>query len=342
MLNENKILYSLDDVAIQPATFSMIKHRYECNPFDEKDFLPIFTAPMPSVVNEDNFHKFLDSKIYPIIPRTTDYDKRIELLKHSQWVAFSLEEAKEFSLEEHRDYFTEIILSAENNTVKLLIDIANGNMTEVCDTVQRLKTFYFDKCVVMVGNVANPMTFNMLAATGANYIRVSVGSGAACSTATTTGIFYPLASLINECKKCKNQYGLSTKIVADGGVYKYRDAFKCLALGADYVMMGKRLCACEDSAGKTVTMNDGITPAKFYYGMASDYGMKLLGKDRQRHPEGIETYININGTISSFADEFKSYLQSAMSYCACYTLENFKNDVTVNIISQNASKRFTP
>jgi len=332
MLVKNKVLYSLDDVAIMPCQCSTVKHRNECNPYDEYGNLPIFTSPMPSVVDESNYTTFIRNKITPIIPRTVSYEKRLDYIGKGIWTAVSLNEAEEL-------FNGKLKLTSLNNPKKILIDIANGNMQRLYNLVVHTKQKYSLNVELMVGNVANPDTYMMLCQAGADYVRVSVGSGAACSTAKMTGVFYPLASLIDECANTKIGFFTPAKIVADGGIYEYRDAIKCLALGADYVMMGKRLCACEDSAAQLQSSDDTFGYKKLYFGMASSEGMKQLGKRGQ--PEGTSMLIDVNGTIKSFAEEFKGYLQSAMSYCGTTKLSHFTNSTTVHVISQNASKRFT-
>ena len=68
MLNTKEVLYSLDDVAIQPASESFIEHRGECNTLID-GFLPIFTSPMPNVVDENTLDLYINAKINPVIPR---------------------------------------------------------------------------------------------------------------------------------------------------------------------------------------------------------------------------------------------------------------------------------
>ena len=54
-LTDNPLKYSYNDIMVKPAILSTIEHRAECNPFDENGMLPLFTAPMDSVVNKNNF-----------------------------------------------------------------------------------------------------------------------------------------------------------------------------------------------------------------------------------------------------------------------------------------------
>ena len=171
MLNK-EVLYSLDDVAIQPSSRSDIDHRSECNVYID-GFLPIFTSPMPNVVDKDTFKTYLDAKINPILPRNTG--TLLEKLKlaatYDMFAAYSMEEAEVISKTNE--------MRMPCKSPKVLIDIANGNMKKLFDLVTIIKTKY-PNMILMVGNVANPETYRNLSDCGADYVRVSVGTGSAC------------------------------------------------------------------------------------------------------------------------------------------------------------------
>ena len=217
-------------------------------------------------------------------------------------------------------------------------------MKRLYDMSKTAKEFYGDRLKLMVGNVANPETFRKFCEIGVDYVRCSVGSGCACITSTCLGILYPMASLIDDCYQIKENNGYNTKIVADGGLSSYRRMIKALALGADYVMLGSTLNKLEDSAGevivKTELNENGTYQQKYkeYYGMASEKGMKMLGKTGT--PEGKIIYNKCNGTIESFTNEFTDYLRSAMSYCNIRDIEYFVGGPELNILSENASNQF--
>lgn len=325
--------YSLNDVSIVQAPVSDIEHRSECNPYDINGMLPIFTAPMPCVVDRNTIDKYKNAKINPILPRSEDYDYRVEsLLKGDYFVAFSLDEFIKITMK------SDVI---ENNdvNVKILIDIANGNMSKLHDAIKFAKNRFGDKIIIMSGNVASPESYVALSKAGCDYVRCSVGSGTGCNTTTYTGIYYPMASLLNLCYANKKLYGLKSKIIADGGLSEYRDCFKCFALGADYVMMGSTFSKLSDSSAKTEIYNDKVV--KLYYGMASEYGQKMLGKEKLSASEGKVVYLTpVNKYISDYAKDFQNYLMSCMSYCGKSNFLDFVGNVNLIVVSPNAYNQF--
>ena len=104
------IKLTYDDVMVVPETVTNIASRSECNPYDEYGMLPIFTAPMSTVVDSYNIDDFLDAKINVVLPRTVDYDVRLDFIEPSfeNWwerpfVAMSMTEAREFFIDENND-----------------------------------------------------------------------------------------------------------------------------------------------------------------------------------------------------------------------------------------------
>ena len=88
--------YGLNDICLVPARISDIEHREQCNPYNADNMLPLFTAPMSSVINESNYQIFMDNKINTIIPRSVDLSTRYELMSKT-FVALSLSEFETFS-----------------------------------------------------------------------------------------------------------------------------------------------------------------------------------------------------------------------------------------------------
>ena len=243
---KTSVKYSYNDVMVEPAILSTIEHRAECNPYDENGMLPLFTAPMDSVVNKKNFEMFEKNGIIPILPRTENLVDRLFYACHNKWAAFSLQEFEE-------EFTNGKYITADN--IKALIDIANGHVARLYELVRKAKSIYGDKIQVMVGNIANPETYRVCVESQVDYVRCTIGTGQGCITCSNTAIGYPIASLINEIYEIKQEYiekGVDKnslpRIIADGGVRNYSDIIKALALGADYVMVGSVFARMLESA----------------------------------------------------------------------------------------------
>ena len=254
--------YSYNDLTIIPSIISDINSRSECNPFvdDINNLLPIFTAPMASVVNEDNLDVFIKNGITPIIPRNIDIGRRKYLINQNHWVALSLKEFEDLFINNAQD--RQVDSSAH---YFICVDIANGHMHSLytsCIMAKQIPKKLGYELTIMTGNIANPDTykwicnFNMQSKIRViDFIRVGIGGGSGCITTSNVSTHYPQASLIDECYNIKKQLLLEDedilpKIIADGGIRNYDHVIKALALGADYVMIGSLFAQCIESAGE--------------------------------------------------------------------------------------------
>jgi IMP dehydrogenase len=231
-------------------------------------------------------------------------------------------------------------------------------MFKLFETSKRIKEQFGDNKILMIGNIANPKTYEKYCEIGVDYIRVGIGGGSACTTSANVSIHYPMASLINECSDISKKYDKPTKIIADGGFRNFSDIIKALALGADYVMLGgifnKCLESCSDSYTKTdngefiekdyltakTLFESGDKVYKYYRGMSTKEVQKAWNKKTLKTGEGITKYNLVEYTTSGWVENFSDYLKSAMSYTGCRTLEEFIGDVEFIKISQNAFNRF--
>ena len=330
--------YGYNDISIVPAKISYINHRSEVNPYYDNNKLPIFTAPMSSIIMLDNINKY--SKINVVIPRSFSLKNRIECF-------LPLEYFTSFSISETEDLIRNKLVY--KNPINICIDVANGHMKNLYDLIGAFKYFY-PNSKIMTGNIANPETLKMAIKSGVDYIRIGIGSGAGCITSSNTAIHYPMVSLINDCYKYKKQWNLNIKLIADGGIRNYNDVIKALALGADYVMIGGLFAECMDS-NKDLYIQSNRNYVKAndedlqkedtqlyhkFYGMASKEGMNDLHL-KKHTAEGICKYIPIKyDSIDQWSENMADYLRSARSYCNVKALQNFIGTPRVTIISNNA------
>lgn len=346
----NNAKFDFHDILIEPAPMTQISSRGIINVYDHNGMLPLITAPMTSVVDNKSKLIFLKNKINVCMPRVVeaqDYS-----LDPCTFMSYSLSQFDNlFWLDGMK------MQIHHNDKMYALIDIANGHMKDVWKSVKMSKNLWGDKLVLMVGNIANVDTYQILSEAGADYIRCGIGNGNGCLTTQQTGIGFPMASLIDEIYKRKTKENLKAKIVADGGFRDYSDIIKALMLGADYVMVGSIFNKCLESAGVTTDMTSKVidqysveaekyvgTTWKLYkefYGMSTKRAQKEIQGEgvKLKTSEGVERTYEVEYTLAQWVDNFEHYLRSAMSYCNKLDI-NDKTQPKFNFITENAYNRF--
>lgn len=317
--------YCLKDLAIVPAVISNINSRSECNPFDKNNKYPLFCAPMSCVTDEKNYFTWESKGIYPILPRTVKYNDRIKFINMGKWVALSQKEFKELFVDNFYKY--------DNiNKYYICIDTANAHRKSLYDEINKAKRNALEnnyELVVMVGNIANPETYEWICKnSNVDYVRISIGTGKGCITTTQSAVHYPEASLLKSCVFYKNLFKNSApKIICDGGIRNYSDIIVALALGADYCMIGSLFASMDESCAKI----DELSYKKIYYGMSTKKAQILINNALKnpvkdfvpKTSEGTEKLLDSFGSVSTWLKNFDSYLRSAMSYTDCFTLDEF-------------------
>ena len=341
--------FDFDDLLIVPKASSKISHRDSVNLHDENGMLPLFAAPMDTVIEYKNYKLFRNNKIYPIIPRTS-----VEAV-NNEWKAIGLSDFKAIA-KYGNPYVTNYIL----------LDIANGHMHELLKLIKSVKSD--TDLILMVGNVAKPETYGLLSDAGVDYVRVGIGNGGGCLTTQQTGVGYPMASLISECYELSCKLKTPAKIVADGGMKNYSDIIKALALGADYVMLGSILNRALESAGHTYRANikhqgaetwtepgeivnqydedvkiafqNGAKFYKKFRGMSTKGAQRAMGSSQLKTSEGVTRMNPVEYTLEGWVENFRHYFSTAMSYTGSSNLTEFIGNVELIQITQSSFNRF--
>jgi GMP reductase len=340
--------FDWNDISIIQETLSTISSRSEIDILLKNGNLPIFTAPMDMVIDEDNIKYFTENKINVCLPRNIKYD-----------ITKSINHFYSYGLDEIID----IIEYNKPLPRKVLIDIANGHLTKLYNISKKIKEKFGDNIDLMVGNIANPDTYRKYCEIGVDYIRVNIGSGSACTTAANVGIFYPSASLVSECYEISKEFDNPTKIIVDGGFRNTSEIIKALALGGFSVMLGGIFNKCLESCSPNFVsikgtksdtstyeqitntealkcFNEGGVIYKYYRGMSTKEVQKVWERKELKTGEGITKYNKVEYTLSGWKENFTDYLRSAMSYSNSRCLEEFIGQAQWVRISQNAFNRF--
>lgn len=346
------IKYDFDNVFITPERITSIKSRYNNNivPYYNGK-LPLFTAPMDTVVDETNYQTFLNPGLNVCLPRTVSFEKAITIINPS---GVSLIENVFISVSLEK--FDELVRDKKlSNNLKILIDTANGHLISILESVKLAKSIW-PEIIIMAGNIANPFTILDYENAGIDYVRVGIGGGGGCLTATQTGVSYAMASLIKEASDIKKDNNLKIKIVADGGMRKYSDIVKALALGADYVMVGSLLNRTLESCGDNhikifgtyfkisnklteFLYKKGFEIFKKFRGMSTKEVQKRMGAKVLKTAEGIVRYQKVEYTLEKWIENFESYLRSNMSYTNSTNLNEFVGEVDFTINTSEVFER---
>lgn len=354
--------FDFDDILIKPSVTTGVTSRYI--DIELPHHLPLFTAPMDTVVDLNNSQVFLDRGINICLPRTIDEPKLFNEHLVLSKINWNLMDNSDFSeIVNYKDnMFPSIGLNGVLNDTfikacsNILIDVANGHMykiLEVCGEIKKINP----EIKIMVGNIANPETYKWYADSGlVDYIRVGIGNGGGCLTTKQSGVGYPMASLIHEIYKIKIEYPPNQKtpaIVADGGMKDYSDVVKALALGADYVMIGSIFNKCVESCAvnywrgikigpKTAKklFERGFTIKKHFRGMSTKGAQKAMGKTQIKTSEGVNRFRKVEYTLDGWVENFTHYLRNAMSYTGAKTLEEFIGRAEFCQVTTKAYDRF--
>lgn len=319
-----------------------------------RDILPIFISPMTTVVCEDNIEIFEKLGLNPIFPRIGDFVDRCAY-SEEHWVAFSLAEFERIVEEK---------VPNEHVQMYICIDMANGHMEKIYTLAKKAKKTY-NNITLMVGNIANPEMYRYCCDAHIEYVRVGIGGGSVCTTSAQTGIHASLPYIISEINKYKalidDRDRFTTRVIADGGIDTIDKAIKCIAMGYDYVMMGKAIAqsfqACGPIRTHITTYNGNdiyangnlfgvdenvvftgdakkVVLERLYYGMSSEHGQEDISGGANKNPEGIEKWVEVKYPISKFVKQFEDALKSSMSYVGVDELYQFRQSANCALMSR--------
>ncbi|MFN3981309.1 MAG: IMP dehydrogenase [Caldilinea sp.] len=217
----------------------------------------------------------------------------------------------------------------------LVLDIAHGHADHCIEMVQTLRR-NFPEAQIVAGNVATAEGARDLAEAGADAIKVGIGPGSICTTRIVTGFGVPQLTAIMDATRGLREAGLSTPVIADGGIKTSGDLVKALAAGASTVMIGSLFAGCDEAPGAPV-IRDG-QKVKVVRGMASlgaAIGRRAAERDGDESaeeqedwdkvvPEGVEAVVPYRGEVAEILHQLVGGLRSGLSYGGAHCIEELQ------------------
>jgi len=219
------------------------------------------------------------------------------------------------------------------------IDVANGYTEQFELFVKRMRTDY-PNLVIMAGTVVTPEMTEQILRSGADIVRIGIGSGSVCTTRKKTGVGYPQASAVIECADAA--HGLKGHVVSDGGCTMPGDVSKAFGAGADFVMLGGMFAGHEEGGGEVIYDKNGIVRHMKFHGMASAAAMTKYsgGVAEYRASEGKEVLVPYRGFVANTIQEILGGVRSTCTYVGAKTLKELPKRTTFIKVSQTHNTVF--
>ena len=215
----------------------------------------------------------------------------------------------------------------KNNVDTIVIDTAHGHSKSVMDMAKSIKKNYSNVDLI-IGNVATAEGVQALIDSGADAVKIGIGSGSSCTTRMIAGVGVPQLSSILNSYEVALKNGIP--IISDGGMRYSGDIAKSLAAGCNAVMLGSIFAGTDETPGEIILWEG--RSYKTYRGMGSISAMKSGSSDRYFQkgtknkklvPEGIEGMVPVKGSLSELVHQLLGGIRSSMGYCGAEDLKSF-------------------
>lgn len=239
-----------------------------------------------------------------------------------------------------RDYEERIPALVEAGADVLCIDSSEGFSEWQSDTIKWVRDRYGDTVKIGAGNVVDKEGFDFLAEAGADFIKIGIGGGSICITREQKGIGRGQASAVIEVAEARDEYfkknGIYIPICSDGGiVYDYHMTL-ALAMGADFIMLGRYFARFDESPTNKVNINGSYM--KEYWGEGSSRARNwqrydLGGDPRMKFEEGVDSYVPYAGSLHDNVCLSLSKVMSTMCNCGVLNIPDLQKNAKLTLVS---------
>ena len=239
-----------------------------------------------------------------------------------------------------RDYAERVPALVEAGVDVLCIDSSEGFSEWQKLTIDWIREHYGDTVKVGAGNVVDADGFRFLADCGADFIKVGIGGGSICITRETKGIGRGQATATIEVAKARDEYyketGIYVPICSDGGIVHDYHMTLALAMGSDFIMLGRYFSRFDESPTSKVSINGQYM--KEYWGEGSARARNwqrydLGGETNLKFEEGVDSYVPYAGSLKDNVGITLLKMKSTMCNCGALTIPELQEKAKLTLVS---------
>ena len=239
-----------------------------------------------------------------------------------------------------RDYKERIPALLEAGVDVLTIDSSEGYSEWQARTLKWVRDNYGDSVKIGAGNVVDREGFRFLADNGADFVKIGIGGGSICITREQKGIGRGQASAVLDVAKARDEYfeetGVYVPICSDGGiVYDYHMTL-ALAMGADFIMLGRYFARFDEAPSAKVMVNGSYM--KEYWGEGSARARNwqrydLGGAANLKFEEGVDSYVPYAGSLHENVNMSLAKVKSTMCNCGVLSIKELQKNAKITLVS---------
>jgi len=242
-----------------------------------------------------------------------------------------------------RDYKRRVPELVDAGVDVLCIDSSDGFSVWQKETIQYIKSNFGEKVKIGAGNVVDKEGFLYLVEAGADFVKVGIGGGSICITREQKGIGRGQATSIIDVARARDEYfaetGIYVPICSDGGIVMDYHMVLALAMGADFIMMGRYFARFDESPTRKLIVNGSYV--KEYWGEGSNRARNwqrydMGGSDSLKFEEGVDSYVPYAGKLKDNLDITLGKIKSTMCSCGVTTIKELKEKGKITLVSSTS------
>ena len=242
-----------------------------------------------------------------------------------------------------RDYAQRVPALVEAGADVLCIDSSEGYTIWQKRAIDFVREKYGNTVKIGAGNVVDREGFRVLAEAGADFIKVGIGGGSICITRETKGIGRGQASAVIEVAAARDEYyketGVYVPICSDGGIVHDYHMTLALAMGADFLMLGRYFARFDESPTPKTMVNGQYV--KEYWGEGSNRARNwqrydLGGKAQLNFEEGVDSYVTYAGPLHDNVERSLYKVKSTMCNCGAITIPELQEKAKLTVVSSTS------